>query len=75
MNVIHWVIHLSTRVDTLPHVTTIKSPRGEVDSNEVDNTAARVAIPKNKAVISVNANYGDVTNWYQVACEVGVAVT
>lgn len=53
----------------------IPSSRGEVDRNDVDNTAARVAVTINKALNVVGSNHGDVTDYYQETCDGEVSVT
>lgn len=53
----------------------VPSPRGENDRHDIDNRAARAAVPENKAVDSVDANNGFVTYSYQVACKGRFMVT
>lgn len=58
-----------------PHFPTINLPLDESDRNDVHITDANAVISENKGVAAVDANNGNVTNWHQVACDGGIAVT
>lgn len=56
-------------------MTTFLSPKDEVESNDVDSTATQAAFLENKALNTVDANDGDITDSYQGSCKSEVAVT